>query len=439
MRGRLAALAFMIAAAAVLPAAVSPAWAGPAASRPASEPFLLDAGRVLVTLVFRAADGRERPALAWLNMGAPRAALSPGLRRDLGRDPGLDPSPAAEPLRFRLGSVPLELPPEAVAEAVPEIGGEDALVHLFAPRPVEAILPARALLGHRLVLDYPARRIALAPSLASSIPPSPPPSPPPPGAPDPEGVATLIRLDPGTGLAAVDATVGGEAVSLVIDAGAPYTWIRGDVAAGWIAAHPDWVRAEGAVGPSNLGLVDLAFEARGTLLRLPDVAVGPLRLGEVGALGTAPLICRLCDRAIGDLFWDGWAGNAPSGGAGPVAGWLGGDALADFRLTVDYPARTARWLRRRPSGPRFIDQVGIALARRAGLYSVGGVVAKGGRPTVEGAAAGDRILAIDGRDPAGAPSDDVRAALGGAPGARHRLTLDRGGLAVEVEAPVTRF
>lgn len=95
---------------------------------------------------------------------------------------------------------------------------------------------------------------------------------------------------------------------------------------------------------------------------------------------------------VGDLFWDGWAKNAP----GPVAGWLGGDVLGDFRLTIDYPARTAYWLRQRPTGPRWIDQVGITLVRRGLDYLVGGVVKKDGKAVAEGVVAGDRILAIDG-------------------------------------------
>ncbi len=396
----------------VFAAAGSPAQPKPSAETYAAEPFTLDAGRILLTLHFRAVDGRDRPALTWFNMGTPKAALSPVLRRDLGLGMG-------DALRFNFGTVPLELPPEAVAEALPEVGGEDALAHLFSPRPVEAILPARALLGHRVVLDYAARRMEVAP--AGGLPPA--------------GVATPLRLDPDTGLAALDVTIGGEARALVVDAGAAYSWIRGDVAASWAAAHPDWVRAEGAVGPSNMGLVDLAFEQHGTLLSLPDVEAGPLHLGHLGALGTAPLLCRLCDQMVGDLFWNGWAKSAP----GPVVGWIGGDALGDFRLTVDYPARTAYWLRQRRAGPHVIDQVGITLVRRGPDYFVGGVVRKGGAATVEGATAGDRILAIDGRDPSGAASDDVRAALGGPPGTHHRLTLDRNGLTIEVDAPVTRF
>ena len=61
-----------------------PVPARPSPGVTAIERFTLDAGRVLVMLRFRAADGRDRPALAWLNMGTPNAALGPKLRRDLG-------------------------------------------------------------------------------------------------------------------------------------------------------------------------------------------------------------------------------------------------------------------------------------------------------------------------------------------------------------------
>ncbi len=411
MRGGMVAvaLAVVLAGSTTLRAASAPS---PIPGTSATLPLVRDAGRLLVALTVRTREGRDRPVLAWLNMGTAKAALAPSLRDDLALQAG-------EPLDLRFGAIPIEIPGEAVADDVPELGGEDVFTHLFAPRRVELILPARALASFAVVLDGAAGTLTLAR----------------PGTLHPQGTATPLRVAPDTGIVAVDATVAGEPVALAVDPGAAFTWLRGDLAARWLARHPEWRRAEGAVGPSNMGLVDLAFEQRGTLMRLSDVAVGPLRLGEVGALGTAPLLCGVCDGIVGDLFWDHWAADAPA----RVAGWIGNDVLCGFRLTIDYPNRTLYWLRQRQPGPRPIDSVGLSLVRRAGGYSVGGIVAKDGRPTVEGAAVGDRLVAIDGRDPQGAASDDVAAALGGAPGTRHTLALDRNGLPVAVEAVVTRF
>lgn len=414
---RLGSLALVISAAV---AAIGPlaapirAFAEPARAASASPalPLVREAGRLLVSLSLQTRDGRDRTALAWVNLGTPKAAISTALRRDLGLAAG-------EPLRVSFGTIPIEIPADAIMEEPPELGGEDVFTHLFAPRVVDLILPARALTGFVVDLDYAAGRMTLAP----------------PGGPRPRGLATPFRLAPESGMIAIDASVGDDPVALAVDPGASFTWLRGDRAAYWLKAHPDWRRAEGAVGPSNMGLVDLAFEQRGTLMRLPDVAVGPVRLGEVGAFATAPLLCSLCDRVVGDLFWNGWAAHAPDG----VAGWIGNDVLGDFRLTIDYPNRTLYWLRQCGPGPKPIDSVGLSLVRRAGAYSVGGIAAKDGRPTLDGVVPGDALVAIDGRDPQGAASDDVRAALGGIPGARHRLDLDRHGLPVSVEVPVTRF
>ena len=117
----------------------------------------------------------------------------------------------------------------------------------------------------------------------------------------------------------------------------------------------------------------------------------------------------------------------------------GADALDGVRLTVDYSGRTLYWLRQRPAKPPGIAQVGVTLQRHGGAYAIGGVVVRKGRSSVEGAEAGDQLLAVDGRPVTGQPSDEVLRALGGEPGKRHVLTLGRAGHISEVSAPVTAF
>ena len=383
------------------------------ASAGVTQPYQLVAGRIIVTLSFTRADGRERKALAWLNMGTPKMALAPELARELGAVSG-------RPLVVRLGTMPIDVAPGVVDVGTPELDGEDILTHLFAPEPVEAILPARVLQRFEFVLDLPARRITLAP----------------PGTIPPQGVATPLLVDPDTGLATLETTIAGERHRLALDAGASFTWLRGTLVRRWLETNPTWRRAEGAVGASNMGLTSLAFERDGVLARLPEIAVaqGPT-LPDVEILGTAPLICSLCDQLTSDLFWDGWQANAPA----PVAGWLGIDPLEDFKLTVDYANRTLYWLRQQRAAPRSIDEVGVTLVRRRGAYTIGGVVAKAGAPPLTGVEPGDRLLAVDGVATTGRSSDDVWRALGGSVGTRHVLSLDRRGETVEVVAPVSGF
>ena len=81
-----------------------------------------------------------------------------------------------------------------------------------------------------------------------------------PGSLRPRGVPVPVRINPASGVAVVEARIDDRAVPLVLDVGAPYTWLRGRTVATWIDRHPDWHRADGAVGRSNLAMADLDLE-----------------------------------------------------------------------------------------------------------------------------------------------------------------------------------
>ncbi len=121
-----------------------------------------------------------------------------------------------------------------------------------------------------------------------------------------------VRVEPGAVLIAAEAEVDGHRYRLVIDAGAGYTWWRGEVVRGWLADHPGWLRAEGAPGRSNQAMVDQAFEQDGTLVRVPAMALGPLQLREVGVLGSGPARGGLLGSMIGHLFWGAWEKGTPA-------------------------------------------------------------------------------------------------------------------------------
>ncbi len=106
---------------------------------------------------------------------------------------------------------------------------------------------------------------------------------------------------------------------------------------------------------------------------------------------------------------------------------------------MDYPGCTLYWLPQRPAKPAGIAQVGVTLERHGDAYTIGGVVARQGRSTMDGVEAGDLLLAIDGRPMRAMPRDEVLRALGGEASTFHVLTLGRTGRMLEVHAPVTAF
>jgi len=89
--------------------------------------------------------------------------------------------------------------------------------------------------------------------------------------------------------------------------------------------------------------------------------------------------------------------------------------------------------------PHELDQVGISFVYDKGVYSVGRVVTKDGKPTVTGVEKGDKIVSIDDAPVKGWSRDQLFAALGGKPGDLHRVTVERAGKTLTRSLPVTAF
>jgi hypothetical protein len=270
----------------------------------------------------------------------------------------------------------------------------------------EAMLPASALRRHHLVLDYPARRMTVAH----------------PGALRPRGAAIPCRVNPDTGLLLVDATVDGRAVALGVDNGSAGTWVSSALTGELLQRHPDWPRTTGAAGSTNFW--GISVETAGTLVRLPEVGVGSLRVRDVVALGIEPALIEWYSRKS----------------AGTVAGFLGANVLTRFRLEIDYPGRMTYWEGGAETGLRDLDIVGLTVrAETDGRFTVAGVTTTNGAPAVAGVEAGDALLRVGTLDTAGATMGAVIDALRGVPGETRTLVLDRQGRRVTVEARVTRL
>ncbi|GJD52523.1 hypothetical protein OPKNFCMD_5289 [Methylobacterium crusticola] len=160
------------------------------------------------------------------------SVLSKARHRALGIDRG-------RPLTVRLGDVRLTVAADAGVDGPGELDGHDLFSLLFAPWAVEAVLPASVPSQFQTVLDPAARTLTLAS----------------PGTLNPVGTPVPARVDPKTGVVTVEARIAGTSVPLVLDAGAPYTWLRGGAVAGWLRAHPDWSRIEHQRHGSNVRVI----------------------------------------------------------------------------------------------------------------------------------------------------------------------------------------
>jgi hypothetical protein len=371
----------------------------------ATVPVRLDNNRMFVELDFRRPDGSVRKSTAWVNTGGAALTLASPLRDELGR---------AAPVDFQIGGMPVHVDAKAV-EAI----GPASLAQAAGPIPVEAYLSAGVLKNFRVTLDYANRTLTLAR-------PSDEPAP---------GVAVPIQVNPATGLVTVEAEIDGKTWPVVIDLGGGYTWLRGDVVRGWLASHPDWYRADGAVGQSNQAMVGFAFEQGGTAARVPLVRLGALEIHDVGVLGSSPAHASAMDRYLDGLFWRAWDGDAR---VRPL-GWMPGNVLRNYRVTLDYKNHVSYWLKTSEPDPTDLNSVGISLVHTTKDYVVGGLVSVHGAVSVMGVAVGDRLTAVDGKDVTGATRGEVIAALHGAPGDHRRLTLERKGQTIQVDATVTQY
>jgi hypothetical protein len=366
-------------------------------------PVTLDNNRIFAELSFRRPDGSMRKALAWVNMGMSGIFLGPALRDELGSD---------STVSFEIGGMPVTVEPKAVIPF-----SNDDLAQAFGPKPVEAMLSAGVLKQFRVTLDYQAPSLTLA---KPSVVPAP-------------GIPVSIKVNDATGLISVDAKVDGKSYPIVIDSGGGYSWWRGSVVRGWLDAHPGWYRAEGAEGQSNQAMVGFDFEQQATVVRVPHLSLGNVDIRSVGILGAGPAQGGVFSPLLARLFWHLWGEGAPE----PVDGWIGGNVLRDYRLTIDYAHHVSYWQRTADEMLDDLNSVGISLIHGTRNYFVGEIVQNGCDALIAGVEIGDKLLAVDGLDISSASRGEVIAALHGQAGEHRLLTLDRDGRKLTVDAAVT--
>jgi hypothetical protein len=362
-------------------------------------PFIFEANRIYVELVIVRPDGTLRSTFAFVDLGSPSTIISPALFKELHLD-------QKKPLALRVGEMEVSVDSSAVTSDswLPYSIGNN--------RKVELVLPAGVMRKYEVVIDYAQRRLTLAR----------------PGTLHPQGVRVPFRMNEDTGLIAVDARINGQSYPIAVDCGSAYTWLKKSVAQDWLGQHPNWERGTGAVGASNMRMADDGIEASGTLLRVPAIELGSLHLREIGALAIGP------SSKDGD-FMDWYSRKTP----GPVIGWLGGNVLRGFKITIDYPNRESYWLSQTALDPHDLDQVGLTLALRDGEYFVASIATQKGKPSVEGVQVGDKLLKVDALELSTSTWDGIFSAMHGAPGDIRILHIERNGVPFTVQASIKAF
>lgn len=335
-------------------------------------------------------------------MGSPDMTITDSLISDVRLDP-------SQPIDFRIGDLAIEVPAQTAQRetAKPFPVNSDLLV--------EATLPASILQQYVVVMDYAKRTLTLAQ----------------PGAIKPQGVPTPFVINQNSGLIAVYGQLDRKRFAITIDNGSAYTWIRQTTGRDWLDSHPDWQRGVGAVGEANMMMSGDSTETAGIPLRIPELHIGALLLKDVGALAAGP-----SHGMPGNLDLIDWYSRK---NAEPVVGWLGGNVLKKFRLTIDYPNRMLYWELQNQPDPHDLDTVGIILREQGREFFVAGIASRNGTPTVPGVEPGDKLVRIGALETSSASRGQIYAALHGTPGARRKLTLERNGKHIQITTSVTRF
>lgn len=371
-------------------------------------PFVLDHNRMLVDMEIRRADGTWRAARIWIDTGEPRFSMSEALARDLGVDlSGLDSSPLVPPpAHVRIGGMPLDF-----SDIETGVGGAPAW--MFNTMHNDGHLSSRILQRYQVVFDYPARTLTIAK----------------PGTFEHRGVRAPAAVNPETGVVQIDAVIDGDSLSFALDMGASYSFVDSGVLERLIERHPDLPRMTGAAGCANMWGWWPPDEQNATVARVSEIMWGPVRLAGVGLVGVARV--RPGGPPLG-----AWYSNKT---ARPVNGFLGPNAFSAYRVEIDYAGSAVYFEKTAELDTFDMDLVGLTLRPEAdGSYSVLGVVSKDGKPAVEGAEAGDKLIKIGDLETTGATMGTVVDALRGKPGDIRILILERGGKRLAIEAKVAR-
>jgi len=385
------------------------------ASSAGTVPFIYDDNRIFAELAFVRPDGTLRKAFAFVDLGTPQLVLNEKLRRELQID-------GNKPLILRVGELEIQIESSAV-ETDTELGFTGPNGKRTVP--VEAVLPGSVMKNYQVIFDYAKRSLTIAR----------------PNTLEPRGSAVPCRVNDKTGLISVEAVIAGNAYALAVDPGSAYSWVRDDIAQQWVEAHPDWKRGRGAVGEANMQTRADGAEAKATILRLPEITLGSLHLEQIGVLGITPEVPPFPpapgESKVEGNFFDWYSKKAPE----RVIGWLGGNVLKGFRVTIDFPRRMTYWEQETGLDPHDLDQVGVTLEKRDTEkgYFIAGIAEKDGKPTVEGIRVGDKLVQVDNLRLNSTTRGAMFSALHGKPGTVRMLVVERDGKQVTLSAKTSAF
>jgi hypothetical protein len=410
-RMRLSILAGLILFALSSPAnAVPPQNTATTEPKSVTVPITLDHDRIVIDVYLPLPDGSTKRVRGWVDTGNPELRMSQQAAKLMGLTVICDSqtcstskSSLAPPLQISIGGMKLLLP----AAKITILAG----IPTIAPgMSAEIAIPASILRNYDVLINFPDREFSIGH----------------PGTLKFNGVSSKMIVDADSGLIQVPSKLQNKNYNLLLDIGAPLTFLSGPMFAKLAVAHPDWPHMTGAVGPANMwGASD---EAKWPLMRVDRVQFGPLYLTDVPVIAWPEVEEKLLDTSE----------------KLPPAGAVGTSALMNYRVGLDYLHSKAYFdLGTTFKLPEF-DVVGLILRPDPDTrFTIIGIADYDGKPSVpsgeDGVKVGDHLVGVDGIPVAGSTMGQVWSLLQGSPGQERKLTVEREGRQVIVSANVRHF
>jgi hypothetical protein len=368
-------------------------------------PITLDHNRVVIDVDLPLPDGSTKRIRAWVDNGDPDLHLSRRIATLLGLNVtcGEQECSAPPPREISIGGV--SVPLSGIKEVKIPLRPVAAAAVAFPGMSAEINLPSTILRNYDVLINFPGHEFTLAP----------------PGTLKFNGQKAKAIVNPANGLLQIPSEIERKKYNLALDVGSSISFLSDELFDKIAAAHPNTPHMTGAVGPANVwGLDD---EPQWKLMRVDRLQFGPLFLTNV------PVVDFPKDR---QAFFEKRAGI-------PTAGLLGADALANYRVGLDYAHSTVYFdIGRLFNFPEF-DVIGLILRPDNGRFTILGIADSEGKPSVPEVQKGDHLVAIDGISVPGNTMGQVWLMLGGEPGKQRRLTVEREGKQFTVAATVRHF
>lgn len=372
-------------------------------------PITLDHDRIVIDADLPLADGSVQQVRAWVDPGNPNFEMSRRVATVMGFNVKCDSQACSAPPPGAIAIGGMKISLAVVKDA--KIPLSDAAASVMTPgMKAEINIPSRVLRHYDVLIDFPGHEITIAQ----------------PGSMKFNGVKTKVAMNAENGLIDVPSQIENKKYNLGLDLGSPISFLAHDLFDKLSAAHPDWPRMTGAIGPANVS--GSSEEMKQNLMRVDRLQYGPLFLTEVAVAELSTSQTKLSETA----------------GAKTSAGTLGSEALLNYRVGLDYAHSSVYFeIGRTFTFPDF-DVIGLMLRpEEDGGFTVAGIADYEGEPSVpggqNGVQNGDGLIAVDGVQTAGSTLGQVWSMLGGEAGKERRLTVERAGRQFAVIAKVQHF